>query len=216
VQGLRASLDLQELGRSPEKMPGAGVSESTLAQRSTKGKVMRQVTGIGIGICIAIVIIGVADYRWDQRTFGPIEAKANAIASAGTSDPTAQRHEGDLVGLFLNNFDLRRAERKAEAYCQRLECAVPITVVLMPVRTEFPDAHTTIGPGGSCLIHMTKTSVLRDDIIAHEVCHCAQDYAVLGEYGYTSAVTESEVNRREARARFCAGSLANAMKGAGR
>ena len=64
-------------------------------------------------------------------------------------------------------------------------------------------AYTTFDVG-RCTLTFTSESIKRRAVVAHEVCHCLNDAAVLTAYGYSHALNPSEVARREREAQACA------------
>lgn len=81
-------------------------------------------------------------------------------------------------------------------------------------RDEAPDsisAHTTRtrnAGGVGCTIHLQARFVDRDDVIAHEVCHCVHDYDELTTFGWKWTLSLEERVRREMRAKACGKKLA--------
>jgi len=103
-------------------------------------------------------------------------------------------------------YDRQIAQVEAAGFCRELRCRQAVTVSVEPDdrMAETIVAHTTRGEDGTgCVVHVKKRWVVLDAVIAHEVCHCAQDYGVLGVYGYLPTVSKEERRWREKEARAC-------------
>lgn len=122
-------------------------------------------------------------------------------------------------------YDLREARRQIEIYCQTLGCPVPVAVIVgSPMKSNADDrllAFTTIdtmpvsvqinsgvvtesGHLRVCTIHTTRANISDSTVIAHETCHCANDWTQIDEVGWRPDVTQEERRDREKSARSCA------------
>lgn len=102
--------------------------------------------------------------------------------------------------------ELRRvAKMKAEAYCKRIACRLPIGVliigddVLRRARTGSI-ASTSIEMGMNrkriCVLSFTVEAAQLEEALAHEACHCAMDEDVVGRWGY-EGLDDAEIKARE-------------------
>ena len=57
--------------------------------------------------------------------------------------------------------------------------------------------------GKACVLTFTGKSAWREDVVAHEACHCAMDEDVIGPYGY-EGLSPSEIKLREKAVGDCA------------
>ena len=85
--------------------------------------------------------------------------------------------------------------------------------LLIRVEIEEPDdprmsARAVRGEDGhGCVLKIRQFLLRRPDIIAHETCHCVNDYPLLTPHGYNRSVTFDEVARMERAAKSCAEEL---------
>lgn len=103
-------------------------------------------------------------------------------------------------------YDLQRAQVEAAGFCRELGCgrAVGVSVEEDERFPESVAAHTTRDESGTaCVLHMRRRNVTDSRTIAHEVCHCAGDWEVLGRYGYVATVSKEERRWREEKAKAC-------------
>lgn len=125
---------------------------------------------------------------------------------------------------FLDRYQYQLAARRVERYRMALGFASPITISVdreeemprMQRSEQRVEAHTTREwledgrTGAGCVVHVTKLSMQKASVLAHEVCHCAWDHTVLGPWGYVG-LTAEERRGRERRADECMDGL---LKGA--
>lgn len=110
---------------------------------------------------------------------------------------------------------LRVAASWTDGFCSLLDCPRPIQLVVdrpenMP---KGAIARATRHPRGGCVLFFTPTGVATGKVVAHEVCHCTFDYAVMNEYGYEPWVEKTEQQQRERWAQECARRLTDGSWG---
>lgn len=100
--------------------------------------------------------------------------------------------------------DVRQARILAADFCRKAGCIGEpgVTVVLETQMPKNVIAHTTVW-GERCVLTFTKETAWREDVVAHEACHCARDRAVIGAYGY-EGIGEGERKKREKAVEECA------------
>lgn len=84
--------------------------------------------------------------------------------------------------------------------CLIAGCTLPVKVEIIP--SNLPKLAYTIVAKNTCILTFTKESRKDKEIVAHEVCHCAKDYKVIGPYGYEN-ISKLEQNQREIAVKNC-------------
>lgn len=155
--------------------------------------------------------------RYDTRPmFDPwlvvLLIMAVTLLMAWCSEDTVRTRARADDGLSdsIERYDRRLATHRVERYRSALGFAAPISISVdreaeMPKQQDGRrvDAHTTRSwEGEGCVVHVTRISVQRASVLAHEVCHCKLDYLVLGAWGYVGIRAE-ERRARELAAIEC-------------
>ena len=105
----------------------------------------------------------------------------------------------------IDAYYVSAAETQAAVYARVLSNVPPeIRVEIEESAVEDNlNAHVVRSADGTCVAMLRRRSLRRPDILAHEVCHCVNDYRVMGPYGFRAGLPHPEVVRREAAAVAC-------------
>lgn len=97
----------------------------------------------------------------------------------------------------------------AQHFADRLDFRQPIKIIPRDFMPKPEEKGNAVRDGNTCLIHISKTALhpIRDDIIAHEVCHCAADWDHLGMFGYRPGTGIEARDAMEERATRCENKL---------
>lgn len=114
-----------------------------------------------------------------------------------------------LLQIWLPIEDVKIALKRINTYCEILKCNKPIVVSFWPDKfmAGSGGSVTRIENGGGCSIHLRREALYRVDWLAHEACHCANDYKVMNGHGWDSSLSKEERNRRENAATSCSQEL---------
>lgn len=88
-----------------------------------------------------------------------------------------------LLAAVIELSDVRAALTHIDRFCAVLKCPKPIIVSIWP-DAKMPGmggSTQRIKDGPGCAIHLRREALFRVDILAHEACHCANDYESLGK-----------------------------------
>lgn len=111
--------------------------------------------------------------------------------------------------LLATMTDVQLAMSRIDDFCRVLKCPKPILISIVP-DNKFPGvgAQTRrIGNNEGCSIIIRWEALYRIDWLAHEACHCANDYKAMTEYGWDPSLPKEERNRRENAAISCSQKL---------
>lgn len=107
-------------------------------------------------------------------------------------------------------FDQQQAQIRAAAFCRELGCGRAVVVVVEPdvkFGTSVMAKTTRDEDETGCVLHFRQEYVGREDVIAHEVCHCKNDWEAFGRWGYEPRVSWAEAEARDVLADACAEKL---------
>ena len=80
----------------------------------------------------------------------------------------------------------------------------PIRIEIVEFDNPLRDAVTVREmEGEGCVLKMRRSALARHYIIAHEVCHCVEDYELLTPWGYRREVGKVRVRELETAAKRC-------------
>lgn len=111
--------------------------------------------------------------------------------------------------LAVSMADVQKAMRTIDEFCRILKCPKPVVVSIVPDEKLHAHGGRTrkIVNGGGCSIEIKQESLYHIDWLAHEVCHCVNDYGMLDEKGWLVSVTRVERIKRENEAMKCSQEL---------
>lgn len=115
-----------------------------------------------------------------------------------------------MIGaLLVSTIEIRAALAHIDAYCRALKCPKPVVVSIWPDGQMVGTGATTkrIEGGAGCAIHLRGEALLHVDWLAHEACHCANDYDRLDPRGWRPGMTPAERKLREDLAVKCSQGL---------
>jgi len=117
--------------------------------------------------------------------------------------PVARLDTLDLDALLVSS-----ATSLAGFYARQLSTSTSPSIRVEIEESADPrvDGRTVRGENG-CVLKMRRSTLRRPDIVAHETCHCVNDYPLLTPHGYDPSVTFDEVVRMERAAKRCAEEL---------
>jgi hypothetical protein len=106
------------------------------------------------------------------------------------------------------------AESLARRFARALSAPVTLSIRVRIVEPVDPRmlATTVRGESGNgCVLKMREMVLRRPDVVAHETCHCVNDYPLLTSYGYNRSVVLEDVERMESAAERCEEGLLKLM-----
>ncbi len=173
-----------------------------------------------VGALVAVCALGVGAYA-EEPWVNPLDPAPDFFApnkSAPTANGTRTRTLTPTPAPVPTptpeptpSPKVLRAARKLAQYGKMMRVRAPIGIVVDLSPATYPGsvlAHTTRNAfADGCTVHSTEEALELDWVLAHETCHCANDYWQFTAYGYKEGTPHEEVALREANAKLCGARL---------